>query len=279
MAGANIDQAVVKAFGHEWTRFDQRALGATEHRNLFQSYFTIFPWHALRESAEGADIGCGSGRWAKLVAPRVGTLHCLDASLAALYVAREGLRGVANVHFHHASVDELPFEDWSLDFAYCLGVLHHVPEPQQALTACVRKLKGGAPFLVYLYYRFDNRPVWFRVVWKASDVMRRGISRLPNRLRYLVTQGIAAGVYWPLSRVARLLEGVGIAVDPLPLSAYRDKSFYTMRTDALDRFGTRLEHRFTRCEIEEMMGRAGLENIQFHEGIPYWCVLGWKRTA
>jgi hypothetical protein len=50
-----------------------------------------------------------------------------------------------------------------------------------------------------------------------------------------------------------------------------------MRTDALDRFGTRLEQRFTRPEITQMMENAGLENIRFSDGLPYWTAIGWKK--
>ena len=52
-----------------------------------------------------------------------------------------------------------------------------------------------------------------------------------------------------------------------------------MRTDARDRFGTRLEQRFTRKQIVEMMSIAGLENIQFSEFEPYWCALGFKKVS
>lgn len=77
----------------------------------------------------------------------------------------------------------------------------------------------------------------------------------------MLSQFIAAVVYWPLARGARLLGSIGAA--SLPLSWYRDKSFYTMRTDAYDRFCTRLEKRFTRDEIEKMLSRAGFERIRF----------------
>lgn len=279
MTTHNADRDVVEGFGDEWSRFDQERLAAAERKSLFDSYFAIFPWDSLPHGSEGADIGCGSGRWARLAAPRVGVLHCVDASGEALAVARRALADAPNVQFHEASVGDLPFTDGSLDFAYSLGVLHHVPDTSAGLAACVRALKDGAPFLVYLYYAFDNRPDWFRRVWQGSDVLRRGISRLPYPFRYAVSQAFAVGVYWPLARASRLLERLGFPVDVLPLSAYRDKSFYTMRTDALDRFGTRLEQRFTRQEIAEMMRQAGLGNIAFHDGLPFWCAVGWKGGA
>jgi hypothetical protein len=144
------------------------------------------------------------------------------------------------------------------------------------MASCTRKLKPGAPFLTYLYYSFDNRPRWFRGVWAVSEPVRSAISRLPFPARRAVTTIIAAGVYFPLARLARLLERGGRRVETLPLSAYRDNSFYTMRTDALDRFGTRLEQRFSRAQIRQMMERSGLTDIRFSERTPYWVAIGRK---
>ena len=50
-----------------------------------------------------------------------------------------------------------------------------------------------------------------------------------------------------------------------------------MRTDALDRFGTALEQRFTRQQIQVMMEAAGLERIQFSDLMPFWCAVGFKK--
>jgi SAM-dependent methyltransferase len=274
---ANTDQATVAGFGDEWSRFDQTALPADERQTLFDGYFALFPWDALPANAVGADIGCGSGRWAALAAPRVGTLHCVDPS-EAIDVARRALAQHDNVQFHRAGVDELPFEDNSLDFAYSLGVLHHIPDTKAAMQSCVNKLKPGAPFLVYLYYAFDNRPAWFRAVWKASEVIRAGVSKLPHSLRQVASEILAFSVYWPLSRAAYAAEKLGINVENWPLSGYRHRSLYTLRTDALDRFGTRLEQRFTRAQIEAMMADCGLGQIVVGTGFPHWSAVGIKQA-
>jgi len=274
-SGANIDRATVRGFGDEWQRFDQSALPETERQRLFDAYFAVFPWHLITHESVGFDLGCGTGRWATLVAPQVATLHCVDPS-EALEVARRNLQAHSNCVFHKAGVDAMPLPDASMDFGYSLGVLHHVPDTAAAIGSCVRKLKPGAPLLLYLYYAFDNRPVWYRWIWRVSEAGRFIISRLPHGLRYALSQVIAAGVYWPFTRAARLIELMGGKVDAFPLSSYRACSFYTMRTDALDRFGTRLEQRFTRPQIQEMMLRAGLENIVFSTATPFWCAVGYK---
>jgi ubiquinone/menaquinone biosynthesis C-methylase UbiE/glycosyltransferase involved in cell wall biosynthesis len=272
----NIDAATVAGFGREWRIFPQSAseLSAHERRSMFDSYFDIFPWDSLPPNSVGMDVGCGSGRWATLAAPRVGHLHLVDASKEAISVAKANLADVANVSFHVASVVDLPVGDSSLDFAYALGVLHHVPDTERAVQCIARKLKPGAPLLVYLYYAFENRPVWYRWLWRVSNAFRIVLSRSPERLRYLASQAIAGVVYWPLARVASLLDAIGMLPRSTPLLFYKDRSFYVMRTDAYDRFCTPLEKRFKKEEVRKMLAAAGIENIAFSDHVPFWCAVG-----
>lgn len=276
---ANIDLQTVEGFGLEWSVYDQSHLSPTEHRELFEKYFAIFPWERLPPDAVGFDLGCGSGRWAKLVGPKVGTLHCIDASDKALAVARTNLASLSNCRLHAASVDHMPLSDDSMDFGYSLGVLHHVPDTEGGIRSCVNKLKPGAPFLLYLYYALDNRPWWFRAIWTLTHCLRLLICRLPMGVKVWATALIAVAVYYPLARLTRFLAWLGCNVEGLPLSYYRNKSYYTMRTDALDRFGTRLEHRYSADQIRTMMTKAGLEAIHFSPAPPYWCAIGFKKLA
>jgi SAM-dependent methyltransferase len=272
----NLDRATVDHFGREWRRFDQRSVSNAELRRMFAEYFAIFPWDSLPRDAVGFDAGCGSGRWAGLVAPRVGWLHCIDASADALAVAQKSLAGLPNVSFHAAPLEAMPLPDNSMDFGYSLGVLHHVPDPGAGLAACVRKLKRGAPMLLYIYYAFDNRPAWFRLLWRASDGLRQLLSRAPFRLKSVAAELLAACVYWPLARGAQVSKRLGGNVANWPLGAYRWRSYYAMRTDALDRFGTRLERRMTRAQIRALMETAGLRDISFRDAVPFWCAVGRK---
>lgn len=272
----NKDQHTVDSFGDEWERFDQSALPEQESVSIFNLYFSRFPWEALPANAVGFDMGCGSGRWARLVAPRVGILHCIDPS-SALEVARRNLKGFGNLRFHNAGVADNVLPKGSQDFGYSLGVLHHIPDTAAALRSCVELLKPGAPFQLYLYYAFDNRSWGFRGIWRLSEVVRRLVSSLNPSLKQISADLLAVAIYFPLARASRILERLGVPVSGIPLSFYRDKSFYTMRTDSRDRFGTPLEQRFTRRQIEEMMREAGLVDIEFSDAEPYWCAVGRKR--
>lgn len=274
----NKDQKTVDGFGDEWERFDQSQLAQDEQQVLFDKYFSIFPWSKLPEDSTGFDMGCGSGRWAKLLAPKVGTLHCIDPS-SALAVAKRNLSSEPNCVFHAKGVSDDILPAGSQDFGVSLGVLHHIPDTLEGIKACTAMLKPGAPFLLYLYYAFDNRPVWFHLLWQASNILRICISALPYKLRYFVSQLIAGSIYWPLARFAVVCEKFGASenfIDNFPLSSYRSLSFYTMRTDALDRFGTRLEQRFTKSQIKNMMESSGLKDVVFSNESIYWLAVGYK---
>jgi len=272
----NIDKDTVLSFGDEWSRFDQSKLATEEAEKIFDEYFSVFPWQKLPECATGFDMGCGSGRWAKLMAPRVGHLHCIDPS-SALEIAKSALSLENNVTFHNASVDDCLLPENSQDFGYSLGVLHHVPDTAKAIKTCVSMIKPGAPFLLYLYYAFDNRKMLFKLAWRFSDLLRRGICKLHPTLKNVVTDFLALVLYLPLARFSLLVEYFQFDVKSIPLSYYRHHTFFTMRTDSRDRFGTPLEQRFTRKEIAEMLKAAGLVELIFSDQAPYWCVVGIKR--
>ena len=271
----NINLRTVNGFGQEWTAFDQSQI-EDELSIVFDKYFSLVNWSDLPPTPKILDVGCGSGRWARLIASRAGSLHLLDPSSHALQTAQLNLKGHTNCEFHKGDISVLDPDQEKFDLIYSLGVLHHVPDTQLAINECVKRLKDGAPFLVYLYYRFDNRSVLFRILWSISNIIRRFISRLPFFLKKSVTDVIAIFVYFPLARIARLLSSRGHDVSSFPLSFYRDSSIYTMRTDSLDRFGTRLEHRFTRSEILSMLEAAGLTDIRFRDSEPFWCAIGYR---
>ena len=275
----NLDSRVVRGFGEEWSRFRNDLLSLDELREMFDCYTELFPWGDLSADAEGFDAGCGSGRWARFFAPRVGLLHCIDASSEALDVARETLADRTNVLFHNEELSSIGLTDSTCDFGYCLGVLHHIPDTEHALATCVAKLKPGAPFLVYLYYDLEDRGWLQRRLLNVVTMVRSVVARLPSRGRAVVTDVLAAVIYWPLARFSRLYERVGLDPSPIPLFQYRHRSFYVMRNDSLDRFGTRLEKRYSRDEVRTLLEGVGLENVQFADGPPWWVAVGWRRQG
>ena len=84
-------------------------------------------------------------------------------------------------------------------------------------------------------------------------------------------------IYWPIARLCASLSKLGLSTRLIPLEAYKDRSFYTMRTDAYDRFCTSLEQRFSRKQIGEMLEQAGFDRIVFSGQVPFWCAVARKK--
>ena len=271
----NIDKKTVEDFGEEWSQYNQN-ISDRELKIAWNQYFDIFPFEELNNESEGFDMGCGSGRWAKFVANSVKTLNCIDPSEKALNVAKRNLANFSNIKYFQASVNDNVLKDNSQDFGYSLGVLHHIPDTQKGINACAKLLKKDAPFLLYCYYNFENRPYFFKPLWQMSDQLRKIFSPLSFRKKVVIASIMSYLIYFPIARFALICEKISMNVSNFPLADYRKKSFYFMKTDALDRFGTRLEKRFSKDEIQTMLQNAGFKDISFSESEPFWVSISRK---
>ena len=266
---SNLDPDTVSSFGDEWGKFDQ--FSDDEVMRIGREYFDVLDDEVVNPDTRVLDAGCGSGRWSRFLAPKVHSIEAIDPSNAVLPAVRQ-LKHLTNVRVTKASIDAIPFADQSFDLIVCLGVLHHIPDTALALSTLTAKLKKGGTLLLYLYYDLDNRGSGYRFLFSLVDYLRRVISRMPERLKKFTCEMIAFLVYWPLSRISLAVSSLGFKrlARLLPLAYYADKNLYILRNDALDRFGTPLEHRFSRNEIQEMVTAAGYHRLRFSENAPYW---------
>lgn len=273
----NSDKKTVESFGQEWDAFDQ--FDANELKSIGNEYFDIIGPAHLDKSSLVLDVGCGTGRWSRYISEKVRFVEAIDPSNAVVNAVK--LTGeISNIRISQAGVDSIPFADETFDFVLSLGVLHHIPDTAAAMRNCVEKAKIGGHFLVYLYYSLDNRGWMFKSLFHCSNLLRRGISKLPFGLKKFCCNVIALTVYLPLARTGTLFSKIlpkRSFYKKLPLFYYSNKSFYIMRNDALDRFGTPLEQRFSKTQIRDMMANSGLTDIVFSEKTPYWHAVG-KRT-
>ena len=275
--GTNVDEAVVTSFGEEWLKFSNFQ---EEDINQFgDEYFDIADATIINENTYVLDMGCGSGRFSRYLSKKVGFIEALDPS-EAIWAAERLLCDIENVRMINASVDSIPFADNTFDLVMSIGVLHHIPDTQMAMSNCVAKIKVGGYFFVYLYYNLDNRGIIFKLIFKIVSVVRKFVSSMPSSIKKFVCDLLAVTIYMPVIIAGKILNKLGLKnlSKKLPLSYYQDKSFFVIRNDSLDRFGTRLEHRFTKVQIQAMMENCGLINIRFSNNKPYWHAIGQKKS-
>lgn len=267
------DAELLAGFGAEWTKF--RSLSEKDLRTAGGELFDLLPTEGLGPSATVLDVGCGNGRWSRYLIDRVGHIDAIDPSRSVLSAA--GLVGGDRIRWSMARAENLPFNADSFDLVLCIGVLHHVQEPMRALKESLRVMRPGASFYVYMYYALEQRGRLYRWLFRASDALRRVIHRLPGPLKRGSCEVIAVLVYLPMVFLVRSLKHLGWSSwRRFPLAYYHDKSFHVMRNDALDRFGTSYEARYTQVQIREMLTEAGFEAVRFSEEPPYWHAIARK---
>ncbi|MCC5924382.1 MAG: class I SAM-dependent methyltransferase [Crocinitomicaceae bacterium] len=271
----NIDEKTVASFGDEWTTFS--SFSDEEIKIAGDQYFDIVADDLLNNKYV-LDVGCGTGRWTKYVAEKAAFVECIDPS-DAVFSAAKLLKDCPNTRISKAGVDNIPFEDDTFDLVFSLGVLHHIPDTLQAMKSCVKKVKPGGSFLVYLYYNFENRGFLFKSLFFFSNILRRFISSLPKFFKTKTCWLIAVLVYMPFVLLSKGLRKIGLKklANKMPLSYYTSHSFNIIKNDALDRFGTPLEQRFSRKEITEMMVKSGLSEIIISDNEPYWHAIGKRQ--
>lgn len=126
-----------------------------------------------------ADIGCGTGsltfELARFARKVIGVDLSGEMLRRALSLAKE--REVGNVEFRQGDALKLPLQTDSVDAAFCVMVLHFLPDPERAIAGLCRIVRpGGSVILVDLV---EHKQEWMREQmahrWLGFD--RRAIDR------------------------------------------------------------------------------------------------------
>ena len=270
----NLDQGVIDGFGHEWAAFDYAETETAEALDAqFVAYCAPIDLTSFNPATSvAADFGAGSGRWSSRLAPYFSLVYALEPSDGASTVLRKKFTNDPKIAVLQETVGVNSIPSESLDLAMSLGVLHHIPDTGLAIKDVSRSIKPGGYFLCYLYYDLENKPMYYKMIFQGVNLVRRVISSLPQSLKRISATIIAGLIYWPLARISKVLEKLGRNTSNLPLHHYANMPFVMLANDALDRFGTSLEQRFSRAEISEMLSAADfdLTTLKFSEAEPFW---------
>ena len=124
----------------QWDRLRQDMFGRASH-------LQALPGLLDAEWVVG-DLGCGTGQVAAALAPFVKQVIAVDRSSDMLDAARRRVRDLPNVDVRRGELEALPIVDGALDAATLLLVLHHLPDPVEALGEAARVLRPGGRLLI-----------------------------------------------------------------------------------------------------------------------------------
>jgi SAM-dependent methyltransferase len=189
---AQVEAGSPDRFAYEWQRY---AAILPESREQLERWLGSTPLASFAGKTV-LDVGSGMGRNPYWIA-RAGAARVLatDVDGDTLAVAARNLRELSNAEVRQLNVYDLaPSVAGLFDQVTCIGVLHHLDDPAQALRAMWSCVAPGGSLELWCYGRPGNG-----LVVPVVQVVRVVTSRLPLRLTRAVSVGLAR-CSWPLVR-------------------------------------------------------------------------------
>jgi SAM-dependent methyltransferase len=176
-------------FGYEWAKYSTIL---PESKDQLERWLgsTGLPSFAGKRVL---DVGCGMGRnpyWFLKAGAR--EVVGIDYDEGSLSSARKNLASFSNARVERCSVYDLaPSTFGAFDRVTCIGVLHHLAQPEDALQKMWACIAPGGDLVLWCYAREGNE----RLLPFIQGLRAIG-SRLPIRATHALARGITLGA-WP----------------------------------------------------------------------------------
>ena len=184
------DAAVARTavvFGWEWKKFS--AIDA-HHEAQFLDWIAPVRREDFRDQVV-VEGGCGKGRHTRLVASW-GARAIIGVDLSdAVDVAWANTRDLSNAHVVQGDLRVLPVKPGSCDRAFSIGVLHHMPEPQEGFRSLAKAVRPGGALSVWVYGAENNG--WVTLI--VSPLRSTVTSRLPHRVLWALSWVVSVPLF------------------------------------------------------------------------------------
>ena len=208
----------------------------------------------------GVDIGCGEGRFLYCAQEVGAEMVGLDLS-EGIEVARNNTSKSKSCHVVQGDIHHLPFRPGVFDFAYSIGVLHHLPNPQNGFRRILPAVKQGGKVSIWVY-GLQGMRWWYRL---SHMTWLRGVApHLPRWAQYLVSLAIASALelgVWLPCRVVSLFPGGNSFVRRVPFGDACRRSFKAKIRSVFDRVQPPVTHYPTAEELDGWFKEAGFRNV------------------
>jgi SAM-dependent methyltransferase len=190
--------ATAANFGWQWQHFTQADSG---YEQQFLGWIgPVKPeFFAGKLVLEG---GCGKGRHTQLAA-QWGAKEIIGVDLSdAVETAFAGARHLPNAHIVQADIYKIPLKP-VFDYAFSVGVLHHLPDPRKGFLSLAGKVRAGGHLSVWVYGAENNgwivglvNPLREHITSRMNPNVLLQLSKLPTAMLFAATKL----VYGPLNR-------------------------------------------------------------------------------
>ena len=194
--------------------FDRISALSSDEAWNHNSHYAAFLLNQLPATSEleALEIGCGTGSFARLLAPRFRRVLGLDLSPGMIERAKEQSRSHGNIDFRLADATQYEFPPEHFGCVASIATLHHLP-----LEAMLQKMKGtlkaGGTLLVLDLFQAESimdfsTSLLAVPVNMLLELVKNGRTRESAEARAAWTEHGRSDVYLPLSQVRQSCERI-----------------------------------------------------------------------
>ena len=255
--GERIKKRTAEVWGYQWTYFTNLIKESEEQflrwiapvqRSFFRGKLIL-------------DAGCGTGRHAYFSAKFGARVIGIDLS-DAVETAHHTTKNMGNVGIVQADIYHLPFRDRTFDYAYSIGVIHHLPDPEQGFREVLKKVRKNGAVSVWVYGKEHNGFIVYGVEPIRKLMTRHMNLRVLNGVSYLVTLPYYAStklIYGPFNKIP----GVRRVMKRAPYNEYFVQfsrfGFKHHWMNVFDKLNAPLAAYYTKKDLEGWIKRSGLK--------------------
>jgi SAM-dependent methyltransferase len=262
-------KATMNRFGYEWLHFPDY------NCDNFEPFTAPLP-SGFFKGKLGLDIGCGAGRHALQASQRGAEIIAIDLS-QAVDAAQHNYCLNKRVHVVQADIYNLPIKTGIFDFIYSLGVLHHLPEPENGYRDLIPFLKEGGALFIWLY-AYSFRKIILEILRAAAQKMSNHNIRRMAFLCNLIDYGIFINIFRFTQKVP-LLRKWTEKYAPLRVAEYAKHGYRISYTDWFDRLSAPITNYYKENEMKLWLNRSRLCNTRLlPEGDSWWWLYGERKA-
>ena len=242
----------VADFGEQWTSYTQQE-GYFASEEMLQDYFGPLLKLEVFSGKSVCEVGSGNGRFVKLIANHAQSVCGIEPS-DAVAVAREYTSGCPNVKFINESIyDVEPTEQF--DYVLCLGVLHHLPHPVDAVRKIHSLTKSGGRAVIWVYGKEGNRTYLI-----ISGILRFCTTRIPHKALDVLSKALTYPLKWYIALCKKV---------PLPMRSYMLNVLgkyddYTLTLTIYDQLNPSIAEYWSRSEFESILRAGGFADCKLY---------------
>ena len=251
----DIEAETADAFGYEWTNYSELA---QRYRQQYLDWIRPVTPEFFKDKLilEG---GCGKGRHTALAA-EFGARGIVAMDLSeAVESAFANTRHLPNVHVVQANLNQPPVKP-VFDYAFSIGVLHHLPDPERGFHALVSKLKSGGHMSAWVYGREGNG--W--IVHVVTPIRENVTTHLPRAVLDALSGLLTVPLFLATKTVYRTPLTRVLPYAPY-LSYISDFPFREQRSIVFDHLVAPVAFYIRRDEFAGWFERAGLTNVTIQQ--------------